>query len=558
VTRCLALLLSLWFCQCQRPLLPDLPSPRLVIVGPTGAGKSSLANALLGCDPRAEDGECMFKVCPDMNSCTKQTTYGTGKWLGTGQNFTVVDTPGFGDSDHGDDLLIEEMMDVLANTLDHADTMVLLLKGTETRFNAGLQTMLNRMTIIFGQGWWDFLVIAVSFWPYDQESIDDRKCNPDYPEYCKDETWFANEINAQMNEKFHVDRNFTFVFTDSWSQTPGYPGFNTEDPLQQEYWQAETAKLWEISTTRDDDFDFMTIDDILEENARQRAEIKWLNDVIINNITELQARMERTESDVTANKADVADLNLNIETIEADVTANKAGVADLNLNIETIEADVTANTDGVETNVAAVADLKQTLDDVVVDIGELGDLNSAPIGTITAWVNKPTADGEDVDLPDGWIRCDGSTIPHPSIWHGKRTPDINGEKRFLRGGEDKDMLKMEDHQLEDHLHQDSGHSHSCSASSTAAKHSHPYRKFQGDDEYPDDPGHYCGDGGYMCAEADPMTYFTSSTSDTIVSVSTSCSTHSHAAGIGGVTSGYSHGSETRPVNMQVIYIIRCW
>ena len=73
--------------QGQRPLVPDLPNPRIVIVGATGTGKSSLANAFLGCDPR--DNDCMFNVCPELESCTKETSYGIGKWLGTGQNFTV-------------------------------------------------------------------------------------------------------------------------------------------------------------------------------------------------------------------------------------------------------------------------------------------------------------------------------------------------------------------------------------------------------------------------------------------------------------------------------------
>ena len=68
-------------------LCTDYPSPHLVIVGPTGAGKSSLANALLGCDPR-EDG-CMFGVCGGLDSCTKNTTIGTGQWLGDQDNFTV-------------------------------------------------------------------------------------------------------------------------------------------------------------------------------------------------------------------------------------------------------------------------------------------------------------------------------------------------------------------------------------------------------------------------------------------------------------------------------------
>ena len=74
----------------QSSSIPVLPDPRIVIVGGTGVGKSSLANALLGCDPRAEDGVCHFQVCPDMDSCTKTTSYGVGRWLGVGPEFTVI------------------------------------------------------------------------------------------------------------------------------------------------------------------------------------------------------------------------------------------------------------------------------------------------------------------------------------------------------------------------------------------------------------------------------------------------------------------------------------
>merc|ERR1712055_1036042 len=336
----LVLLASSLSCLGQRPIYPDLPSPRIVIVGATGSGKSSLANAFLGCDPRAED--CMFAVCTGVDSCTKKTSYGTGLWLGTGKNMTVVDSPGFGDSDNEDEALIEEMMDVLANKLDHADTLLLLLNGQETRFKAGLQTMLKRMTLMFGKDWWDYVVVGVSFWAYDQDSIDDRECDPDYPDYCKDEAWFEKEINSQLQEKFGQTRNFSFVFTDSWSQT----GDNTDDPLQQEHWQDESSKLWDITINRPESFSFMTIEDILEENARQRAEIKWLNDVITNNITELIARVDQNDEERGA-------LEEKIGFLESDTKNN---ISILTTNLTTVEDTIEKEIGILTTNLATVED----------------------------------------------------------------------------------------------------------------------------------------------------------------------------------------------------------
>ena len=61
------------------------------------------------------------------------------------------------------------------------------------------------------------------------------------------------------------------------------------------------------------------------------------------------------------------------------------------------------------------------------------------------------------------VRCDGSTIPHHngSVWAGQRVPDLNGERRFLRGGSDHDVLKLEEDEVMDHHHNfnDPGHRH---------------------------------------------------------------------------------------------------
>ena len=55
--------------------------------------------------------------------------------------------------------------------------------------------------------------------------------------------------------------------------------------------QSETTKLWNFAE-RNDLFTFRTVGDVLEENQELKSEIKWLNDIITNNITKLGFEMD--------------------------------------------------------------------------------------------------------------------------------------------------------------------------------------------------------------------------------------------------------------------------
>ena len=82
-----------------------------------------------------------------------------------------MDTPGFGDSDAEDNQLIEEMMEVLDGTLGYSNTILLVFDGQTARFTSGLQNMLRQMCSLFGEAWWDFMIIGVSKWKYSQEAL---------------------------------------------------------------------------------------------------------------------------------------------------------------------------------------------------------------------------------------------------------------------------------------------------------------------------------------------------------------------------------------------------
>ena len=199
-------------------------------------------------------------------------------------------------------------------------------------------------------------------------------------------------------------------------------------------------------------------DDLLEENARQKEEIKWLNDVITNNISNLNALIQDVNNRVNDNIGSIEDNSDLIGIVNGRATTNEAHIAQNKLRIDENQANMNV----LDVKVDAL-DAKVTEDEVLLSTlaVKIEELHEAPLGSITAWVTKPSSDGLEASLPDGWQRCDGSLISAPSIWEGKITPNLNSERRFLRGGSDADMLKLEEDQLEDHAHKvsDPGHNH---------------------------------------------------------------------------------------------------
>ena len=236
-------------------------------------GKSTLANVLIGEEPNCKS--CTFPICDGIESCTKETRYAIGMWLGKGAQFTVVDTPGFGDSDQDDNSLIDEMMDVLKDNVKKANVLMLLINAEQQRFSSSLQQMVREMQALFGELFWKNAVIGVSHWAYDANSIAKRNYTG------KTEEKFLQQWNEQIKAKFHINITLPGMFIDSFSQQP----WNKQDKHQQDVFKQQTDKLWNFAQNKKL-FAFKTVEDVLEENDKLMKEVDWLNEVITKNITD--------------------------------------------------------------------------------------------------------------------------------------------------------------------------------------------------------------------------------------------------------------------------------
>merc|ERR1712126_729339 len=163
---------------------------------------------------------------------------------------------------------------------------------------------------------------------------------------------------------------------------------------------------------------------------------------------------------------DIKQTQLATDDVKSDINILNLKTTNMDNKIEKNQKSIERNQNSIEGNGKSIKSQGQSIqankNSIAATQANILEMHVAPLGTITAWVNRPNIDGPLTEnLPTGWIRCDGSVIPQPSPWAGQTTPNINGENRFLRGGIDGVMLQTQDDSIQSHTHSvtDPGHAH---------------------------------------------------------------------------------------------------
>ena len=195
-------------------------SPRIVILGATGVGKSSLANVLMGRDKNFNgigfhDG--CFKVYglqSDETSVTKKTCQDQSHFLGniTKPVFTVVDTPGFGNNLVEEEKTIESLVNVLKDEIKYVHAFIICFKQQDNRMTHSLRSMIGLMQKMFGDDFWENVIIEATHWNYHDKSIEMRRSsNPPILE-----EWWTDQFNNLFEREYGLKFRLPSVFIDTY------------------------------------------------------------------------------------------------------------------------------------------------------------------------------------------------------------------------------------------------------------------------------------------------------------------------------------------------------
>jgi predicted GTPase len=188
----------------ENPKIPNTQQKTMIVIGPTGVGKSTFCNVIAGKDPMDQS---IFPVSDSGESVTNKTSGEKIEWRGSGGfPVTLIDTPGLSDSSEDDFKNISGMLKELEK---HSEihVFVLTVNGTQLTFSRYFKDMILIFQLCYGP---QFLnkntIVEVTHWSFDDVNIQRRKI---------DEKTLKQKINEELKKIIPKLQDLEVIFVDA-------------------------------------------------------------------------------------------------------------------------------------------------------------------------------------------------------------------------------------------------------------------------------------------------------------------------------------------------------
>jgi predicted GTPase len=184
---------------------------RIVFVGATGSGKSSLCTALTGQSKAATN----FKIGNKASSETSACRVDRYPWFGENneEHFVCVDTPGLDDEFGRDNEHVNQIIEEMKQ-LEYVNGIVMVVNGQNPRFSTSLQLMIQKFEQAFTAKFYDHSMIVMTRWYMDEDSVVERE------EDGRSEEKVTEELNQKISssDRLGCRKSLPVVFVDCFYQ----------------------------------------------------------------------------------------------------------------------------------------------------------------------------------------------------------------------------------------------------------------------------------------------------------------------------------------------------
>ena len=227
---------------------------RIVLLGESGSGKSSVGNCLLGL---ASDES--FEESGGTQSCTLECKEVVGTWITNTKLCSIIDTPGMNDSDNKDTDHMRSIVKFLKDT-SYVNVFLLVRNGRSPRMSHSFKRMLSTFELTFGGKFWRHIAINVS------------QVNYKFKNFVKQVADWKSEINTSFPKSLGASLNSVIL--------------DIEDDKAESF-KDNAEKIWTFAALSGK-FACIDLEVVTSKLDDHKAEVERLREELDNALQELQ------------------------------------------------------------------------------------------------------------------------------------------------------------------------------------------------------------------------------------------------------------------------------